>query len=539
MTLLRDYDDCRHVHAPVAVRIFVVVAGNSNADTCVAGRALALRHRPMHNRLLSLTSAVLFSLLQCGGHQQTVTSPPGKADIITTDLPPTETPVGELIQALLDTTSGGPTSVDERLGLQAGPHVRAFYGARPQPAWTQATDSLTTEAKAVMALLAKAQAYGLQPEDYAATQLFALRDSLRQPAYLERPKRLARFEVYLSDAALRFMLDLHRGRLRTYVTSPREKAAGQVFQPAEVLRESLAAGKVAAGILACQPQHREYRQLQLALEQWLSAPVPADSIAQHQARYEQVALNLERWRQEAIPDTEYLLINLPAYRLEVVRGDSVVRQHRVIVGKPETPSPTLSSTIDHFTLAPDWHVPRSIATKEILPILKKDVGYLARNNYAVYDGRGRPLNPYQINWRAVSAQSFAYTIRQSAGCDNALGNIVFRFKNPYSVYLHDTPVRQAFTYPMRALSHGCMRVQNPMRLATFLLERGGQFRKLPTEEECARQSTPQHIRLAKSIPLHVRYFTCATENGRLLFYPDIYQRDKALSRALAAMARKS
>ncbi|MBC6608062.1 L,D-transpeptidase family protein [Hymenobacter sp. BT188] len=494
----------------------------------------------MHIRLFSLTSAVFFSLLQlqCGGQQQGVTTPADQTAGISQDLPPTETPVGELILALLDTTAAGPAAVDERLGLQVGPHVRAFYGVTPQPVWSQPNDSLTTEAKAVLALLDQARAYGLQPEYYATDRLVALRDSLRLPAP-SSPQQRARLDVYLSDAVLRFMLDLHRGRLRTYAASPRERATRQVFQPADLLRESLTAGKVADGILACQPHNREYRQLQQALEQWLSTPVPADSVAQYQVRYEQVALNLERWRQEAISDSEYLLINLPAYKLEVVRGDSVVRQHRVIVGQPKTPSPTLSSTIDHFTLAPDWHVPRSIATKEILPILKKDVDYLARNNFALYDERGRLLNPYQIDWQQVSAKSFAYTIRQSAGCDNALGNIVFRFKNPYSVYLHDTPVRQAFTYPMRALSHGCIRLQNPMQLAAYLLARGGQFRKLPTDEECARQSKPQHIRLAKSIPLHVRYFTCATENGQLRFYPDIYQRDKALKRALTLIARES
>ncbi|QIL74660.1 L,D-transpeptidase family protein [Hymenobacter sp. HDW8] len=492
----------------------------------------------MHFRLLSLTSALFFFLLQCGSRQQAVTNTAASIASIVPFLPPTETPVGELILALLDTTAAGPIAADEHLGLQVGAHVRAFYGAAPQPAWTQPNDSITTEAKEVLALFGQARTYGLRPENYAAAQLQALRDSLRRPSP-SKPQQRARFDVYLSDAVLRFMLDLHRGRLRTYAVSPQEQAARQIFQPAHILRESLAGGKLQAGVLACQPRNREYRQLQRALAQWLSTPVPADSVVQYETRYEQVALNLERWRQEAISDSEYLLINLPAYRLELVSGDSVVRQHRVIIGKPETPSPTLSSTIDHFTLAPDWHVPRSIATKEILPILKKDVGYLARNNFAVYDARGRQLDPYQINWQQVSAKSFAYTIRQSAGCDNALGNIVFRFKNPYSVYLHDTPVRQAFTYPMRALSHGCIRLQNPMQLATYLLERGGQFRRLPTEEECALQSKPQQVRLAKSMPLHVRYFTCAAENGQLRFYPDIYQRDKALSRALAAVARQS
>jgi murein L,D-transpeptidase YcbB/YkuD len=204
----------------------------------------------------------------------------------------------------------------------------------------------------------------------------------------------------------------------------------------------------------------------------------------------------------------------------------------VIVGKPHTSTPTLSSVIKHFTLAPDWHVPHSIATKEILPRLKQDPGYLARNNFALYNYQGRMLDPYQINWRKVTAQRFPYTIRQSAGCDNALGNIVFRFANPHAIYLHDTPVRQAFQQPHRALSHGCVRVEQPLQLAAFLLGRGGQNVELPTEDECARQPRPQDVPLAQSIAVHIRYATCAAEGGQLRFYPDIYGHDAALRQQL-------
>ncbi|GAB2955280.1 hypothetical protein GCM10027048_21250 [Hymenobacter coalescens] len=287
-------------------------------------------------------------------------------------------------------------------------------------------------------------------------------------------------------------------------------------------------------MLACQPPHREYRQLQAALARWLRRPVPPDSAAAFRTRYEQVALNLERWRWEAIPDSEYVLVNLPAYELYVVRADSVHRRHRVVVGKPETPTPTLSSRIRYFTLAPDWHVPRSIATREILPHLRAHPGYLARHHYLLYDQQGHLLDPYRINWAQVSARAFPYTIRQSAGCDNALGNVVFRFTNPYAVYLHDTPMRQFFEQPRRAFSHGCIRLERPLQLAAYLLQREGRAVRLPSETECARQSRPRHVALQRPMPLHVRYSTCAAENGQLRFYPDVYQRDAHLRRVLFA-----
>lgn len=447
-------------------------------------------------------------------------------------------PVAQLLQQLLDTTAAGSArAADARLGLQAGPEVRAFFGVACAPAWTSpADDSLPPAATVALRQLARAAEHGLRPSDYAGPRLQTLRDSLRQPAPAEwRAGQQARLELYLTDATLRFMRDLHRGRLRPYTWSAAEKVAGRPWEPAPVLREALEKKEenLPAVLLAGQPQHREYRQLQQALARWLARPVPPDSAAWQQVRYGQAAVNLERWRWHALPvDSEYVLVNIPAYELLVVAHDSVQRRHRVIVGQPRTPTPTLSSRLTHFTLAPDWHVPRSIATKEILPRLKADPGYLARNNYTLYNARGQVLNPYQVNWQVLTAANFSYTIRQSAGCDNALGNVVFRFANPYSVYLHDTPMRQFFDRPDRALSHGCIRLAEPMALAAYLLRREGRPVQLPAEAECARQPTPRDIRLRRPMPLHVRYATCTAEHGRLQFFPDVYRRDEPLRRAL-------
>ncbi len=448
--------------------------------------------------------------------------------------------VAPVIRALLDTTAAGSAlAADERLGLQAGSEVRSFYGSACLPAWTPAADSLNSgsfnsDITAALALLSRAPEYGLRAADYGTTRLQALRDSLIRPVSPgQRVRQQALLEVYLSDAVLCFMRDIGRGRLRPHAASAREKAVGLAAQPAGVLRAALSRHAVPAAMLAGQPTNREYRQLQQALARWLTLPVAPDSVAYQRARYEQVALNLERWRWEAWPPAaEYVLINIPAYELQVVAHDSVRRRHRVIVGKPQTRTPTLSSSITHFTLAPGWHVPRSIATKDLLPRVKKDAGYLARNNYALYDDRGRQLDPFRISWARVTAQNFAYTIRQSPGCDNALGNIVFRFANPYSVYVHDTPQRQLFARSVRALSHGCIRLEQPMQLAAYLLGREGNLAQLPTEDECARSPRPSSVYLRRPMPLYVRYATCTAENGYLQFLPDIYHRDELIRRAL-------
>lgn len=456
----------------------------------------------------------------------------GIAQAVQAAAPPV--PVGPLICALLDTAAGPARAVEARLGLRAGPAVRAFYAPACAPAWTTPADSLQPDALAALGVLARAAAYGL-PDDYVPAPLLALRDSLRRSAGpVSRAGQLARLEIGVSDAVLRFMSDLHRGRLRPNAAPARAGGAGERWQAAAVLRAALGQNLLEKAILSGQPANREYRQLQQALAQWLARPASPDSAAVRRAQYEKAALNLERWRWNAwAPTAEYAFVNLPAFELQVVAHDSVMRRHRVIIGKPETPTPvTISSAIRYFTLAPDWHVPHSIATKEMLPQLKRDPGYLSVNNLELYDDRGRWRNPYSVNWAAVSSQHFPYRIRQAPGCENALGNVAFRFPNPYSVYLHDTPARQLFERPVRAYSHGCLRLAEPLALAAYLLRREGRPVRLPSEAECARQPQPRDVRLARPLPLFVRYATCVGEGGRLRFFADVYGRDEAVRRAL-------
>ena len=440
-------------------------------------------------------------------------------------------PVSQLIQAMLDNGAAGQNR-GALPALRAGTEVRSLYAPDFAPVWTTPARPLGTNALGALNLLAKAAEHGLRPSDYGVPGLQALRDSFARPATASlRAGQQARLEVYLSDGVLRFMRDLRRGRLHPYTIGAAEKAAGAAGQPAALLRNGLLRNAVPATMVAGQPQNREYRDLQQALARWLASP---DSLAKSLPRYQQAALNLERWRWEAFaPDSDYVLINVPAYELQVVAAGVVERRHRVIVGKPGTTTPTLSSSIRYFTLAPGWHVPHSIATKEMLPRIKQDVHYLERNNLAIYNDHGKQLDAARIDWKTVTAQRFSYTIRQSAGCDNALGNIVFRFANPYSVYMHDTPLRQLFNRPVRALSHGCIRLEHPMQLAAYLLsrERGNRAR-LPTEDECARSPRARDIRLRRPLALYVRYATCTAENGRLKFMADIYGRDEVIRRGL-------
>ncbi|WP_210521710.1 L,D-transpeptidase family protein [Hymenobacter terricola] len=152
--------------------------------------------------------------------------------------------------------------------------------------------------------------------------------------------------------------------------------------------------------------------------------------------------------------------------------------------------------------------------------------------HARYHAQNRPVDPDAVSWRAVTARHFPYTIRQNSGCDNALGNIIFRFANPYSVYLHATSNTKDFQRPYRALGHGCLRMEHPMQLAAYLLGADSTQATLPTEAECEASPRSRSLALKHPLPLHVCYAACAVAAGQLRFYPDVYGRDEAVRRQL-------
>ena len=438
------------------------------------------------------------------------------------------------IRALLSDTLAGRTTSFQ---LAQGQQGQAFYFRRAYaPAWCDAKQPVAP-GRAALALLARAEDFGLLPRLYHVRALQALTDSLAQPqAPARHDAQLARFDVLLTDGLLTFAVHLRRGRLHAFTPSPLEKA-GAPFNPAAWLARALAAPNFEVALLQCQPQQREYQQLQQALVRWRRHPA-GPGAGQRGRRARQLALTLERWRWMAIPDAEYVLVNLPAYHLEVVRRGRVLQTHRVVIGRPANPTPTLSSRLTSFTVAPEWRVPRRTAIEQILPYLQNNVqvrsehDFLADNNYRLFDAQGRPVNTADVDWAAVTAQNFPYTIRQNPGCGNLLGNVIFPFANPYGMYLNAGPEPQWFERPYRALGRSCLLLQHPMQLAAYLLGPDAAGAALPTEAQCEAAPKPRSFFLKRPVPLHVRYATCAVVAGRLRFYADVYGQDARLSQQL-------
>ena len=253
-----------------------------------------------------------------------------------------------------------------------------------------------------------------------------------------------------------------------------------------------------------------------------------------QARIDQVILNMERWRwlpKKFEPD--YLLVNIPEYRLRVYDQGKEALTMRVIVGKALTATPVFSDKMEYVVLAPYWNVPYSIIDKELRGRLVANPHYLDRLDMEVVQGYGRKakvINPATINWAGVTQGNFKYTVRRRPGPKNDLGDVKFIFPNSNDVYLHDTPHDELFAQTKRSFSHGCVRVEEPIKLATYLLRNNSNW-DLTSIQDTIAEHREKYITLKEKLPVYLVYLTAwADENGHAHFRDDIYGHDKSLAK---------
>jgi len=253
-------------------------------------------------------------------------------------------------------------------------------------------------------------------------------------------------------------------------------------------------------------------------------------------RFKRIAITLDRYKQ--LPDKmpeKYIWVNLPGYYLELLNADTVVFESKVICGKPETRTPLLTSEISDIVTYPTWTVPTSIIVKQYLPKLKNNPNYISRLGLKLMNVKGEVINPGTINWAKYS-KGIPYRIVQGSGDNNSLGVIKFNFDNPYAVYLHDTNQRYLFKNASRALSHGCVRVQEWEKLAYFIAGNDSTLSKNKDSLKYTADSIRNWISnkerhmvdVKNHIPLFIRYFSCEEKNGMIKFYEDIYGEDKQL-----------
>lgn len=251
-------------------------------------------------------------------------------------------------------------------------------------------------------------------------------------------------------------------------------------------------------------------------------------------KFVRIAITLDRYKlmPSKLPE-QYIWVNIPAYRLKVMKNDSLVLESKVIIGKPSSRTPVLTSAISDIITYPQWTIPESIVKKEILPGLRKDPSYAQKRGFSLINRQGGVIDPYLVDWNAAH-ETLPYKVVQGSGDDNALGVIKFNFSNKYQVYLHDTNQRHLFNNKNRALSHGCVRVQNWKKLAYYIVANGSPAKKNQKFKDSLDtylvRKERHVIPVYKKIPLYIRYFSCEGEDGRLVFYEDIYGDDNRLAK---------
>jgi murein L,D-transpeptidase YcbB/YkuD len=238
-----------------------------------------------------------------------------------------------------------------------------------------------------------------------------------------------------------------------------------------------------------------------------------------------LAVNYYRWLNCLYQNQSVIVVNIPAAYLKVYKDNNAIFEMRIIVGKQSTATPTLASTVKEVILYPYWIVPNSIKIKELLPAIKRNPGYINAGNYQVLNSSGKIMNPYSINWQALSENYFPYIIRQSTGCDNSLGLIKLNFYSPFGVYLHDTPKKNLFRMIRRYFSHGCMRMEKPMELGHLVLKNNAIAIDTLEQKGCLRNQSPITVKADDPMPVIVWYNPAGVDStGRVLFYEDVYKK---------------
>jgi murein L,D-transpeptidase YcbB/YkuD len=251
-----------------------------------------------------------------------------------------------------------------------------------------------------------------------------------------------------------------------------------------------------------------------------------------EVRINQLRASLERmrWVFRDLPN-KYVIVDIAGFHVYLMDEGEEIWEARVQVGKPYHATPVFKDTMRYLDFNPTWTIPPGILNRSTLPAIRKDPGYLSRSNMTVITTSGKVVDPSAIDWAATATKGFPYMIRQEPGPDNALGLVKFMFPNKYMVYLHDTPSKGLFGRPERTFSSGCIRVQDPFKLAELLLDDQGWNRTRIDQVVASRKTT--RVNLENPIPVMLLYWTAEVdEEGTVFFRKDVYNRDAPIIKGL-------
>ncbi len=414
-------------------------------------------------------------------------------------------------------------------------------------------------ADSMLARLDNIAEHGITPELYHTDQI---RESLQQIRTLNLQegktmnRLLAFVEYQLTATYLSYVCQLKFGFLPpqqrrndslTYIPLKRCDSAF-AFSALDTLRAD-----AHNALQWAQPSSRLYSKLQEELQRINKEP-QTDSTDYFRKRL-LVNLERERWQYAQDKGKKYAIVNVAAFMLQAVNEETdSILEMRVCCGRLKDKTPMLASRIYYMELNPYWNVPQSIITKEIIPTFKRDTTYFTRNRMKIYDKNGKSVDPQTIEWTKFAGRGVPYTVKQDNKAGNSLGRIIFRFPNHYAVYLHDTPSRQPFTWKNRAVSHGCVRLENALDFAFFLLKKPDELFQdririamdiRPVSEEGRKLSRSdayrelKHCSLQESIPVYLDYQTVyLSADNQLSYCADPYNYDPPLLKAMNNLIAK-
>jgi len=387
------------------------------------------------------------------------------------------------------------------------------------PLWSDAA------ADALMVLSASAPAEGLASYESAAGELAHL-----QASSTLSPEGAAAFDSAADTLFLDLVRTFAQGALNPTRVDPQWRIPRPTLPDAASLlamaRRDAASVRSAATLL---PQSDEYAALRTELARVLvETPGALDPAGRaREARISSLRASLERWR--------WLPRQLPTPRIEVHvaqlqailhQSDTPARIHNVIVGARTRQTPAFAAEITAVTFNPSWTPPQRIVTSELLPLFARDPGAASRGGYEAIDASGAIVDPASVSW---AARPFPYQVRQRPGPANALGRVKFEMANPYAIYLHDTPNHALFAREERALSHGCVRVDDALDLAAAVLA-------TPSVQHEVDAGRTRTLPLATPLAVYVLYITASNADGGVRYAEDIYRRDAPVVAALDAGA---
>lgn len=385
----------------------------------------------------------------------------------------------------------------------------------------QDSSGLKTSADSMISIIRTAENFGLISADYHREQIDELVSSY------DKQQGSPDLDVLLTDAFFTMRLHLKYGRVIRKTLERIDYTNTDDSTAASSIKRAIS-GAVVREMTSQEPPYPIYQKLKQTLQEKLSQP-SEDSAYIKQVW--QLTANMERWRLQKPMAGRRIVVNVPSFMLQVIEGDSVVLESKVIIGKPETPTPELESVIRSFIIYPYWHVPKSIV-KEILPQIQADSLYLRKHNYEVLDNTGTMIDASTLDWSSFGEDNFPYVLRQREGYENTMGVLKFVFANNYNVYLHDTNAKRLFGRDQRALSHGCVRVNKAVQLAHYLAKDDDTY---VSPEDLDQYLLLQHrldVEVVKPIALYLQYFTCVEREGHIVILDDLYQKDKKMIEAL-------